>query len=76
VAIKNNLKIKPLFTCADVDVDYAPLTFGARKLINTGCPLIKRRSIHLFPEEVLEYVKIYGQEAVDMVQYALDEKLT
>jgi len=76
VAINGNLKVKPIFTYLDVDVDYAPLTFGAKKLLEIGCPLIKRRTVQWLPDKAIEYAKLYGQEAVDMVKYALDEKLT
>lgn len=76
IALEANLKIKAIFTCEDVDVDFSPLYQGARKLIDVGCPLMKRRMVHWNPDIIRNYVAQYGQGAVEMVDYALSEVLT
>ena len=42
IAIQAGLRIRPLFTCEDVDVEFSPLYNGAKKLLDAGCPLLKR----------------------------------
>jgi lipopolysaccharide biosynthesis protein len=76
IAIQANLRIRALFTCEDVDVDYSPLYRAAKKLLDAGCPLLKRRLVHFNPRATQDYVIKYGQNAVVMVDYALSEKLT
>lgn len=77
IALEANLKLKALFTCSDVDVDISPLYRAPRKMLEVGCPLIKRRLLPLISiNSIREYVGNYGQEAVEMIDYAISEKLT
>jgi hypothetical protein len=75
VALQNNLKVKSLFTCEDADVDVTPLYAAPRKLFELGCPFMKRRMVHWNPDTVKDYVVNYGSTAVEMIDYALSEKL-
>lgn len=76
VAIQANLRIKPLFSCEDADVPITPLYAAPKKLMELGCPYVKRRFVHSNSRAVQDYVVKYGQDALTMVDYALSEKLT
>jgi hypothetical protein len=75
IAIRERLRIKAMYTCAEVGVTWAPLTFGWERLIEQGLPLVKRRSVHLYPDEVRRVAGEYGEHATHMVEHALLERV-
>lgn len=76
IAARNNLRARAMFTTQETGETWAPLTFGWRALLEMGLPLVKRRTIHLYPHEVREAAVAYGHNAVAMVDHALREAIT